>query len=187
MNTIRDLYCVYFSLLQRNTIQRSKTTVDARKKPRVQGGQSDTVGRKSFRRGSGKSTTTAAPPPRTRVFSSRPSSRTFSRPKASEEEKEEQRSVDRRSYDSTSSVDEEGSSEGGNAVRAASKNGRPGSKSKRRPSKDRSSRNRTKQTGNNDSSEGSLSNRLTTPEPPTTPDPGTGKLAAILLENSKNC
>ncbi|XP_043513827.1 flocculation protein FLO11-like isoform X2 [Frieseomelitta varia] len=156
-----------------NIIQRSKTTVDNRKKPRVHGVQGDTAGRKSFRRGSGKSTTTAAPPPRTRVFSPRPSYRTFSRPKASEEEKEEERSVDRRSYDSTSSVDEEGSSEGGNAVRAASKNGRPGSKSKRRPSKDRSSRNRTKQIGNNDSSEGSLSNRLTTPEPPTTPDPGT--------------
>ncbi|KOX79324.1 Acidic mammalian chitinase, partial [Melipona quadrifasciata] len=160
-----------------NTVQRSKTTVDTRKKHRVPGVQSDAAGRKSSRRGSGKSTSTAAPPPRTRVFSPRPSYRTFSRPKASEEEKEEQRSVDRRSYDSTSSVDEEENSEGGNAVRAASKNGRPGSKSKRRPSKDRSqsslNRNRTKQIGNNESSEGSLSNRLTTPEPPTTPDPGT--------------
>ncbi|XP_024222258.1 mucin-4 [Bombus impatiens] len=155
-----------------NTVQKSKT-VDNRKKPRAQGVQSNTVRRKGGRR----STTTAAPAPKIRASSSRPKYRTFSRPKTSEEEEEDQR-VDRRSYDSSS--DEEDSSERGNTVKTANKNERPSNKNKRRSSKDRSSSNRNrrkqarrKEETNSNSNERSLSNKLTTPEPPTTPDPGT--------------
>ncbi|XP_076757244.1 uncharacterized protein LOC143427196 [Xylocopa sonorina] len=155
-----------------NTVQKSKTA-DHRKKPRTQGGQSNAIGRKVV--GSRRSTTTAAPVTKKRVFSSRPKHRTLSRPRVSDEEEEEEREVGRRSYDSSS--DEEESSEGGNAVRTADKNERASSKNRNRPKARSNARSRRKparrRDERNDSGEESLSNRLTTPEPPTTPDPGT--------------
>ncbi|XP_043252513.1 serine-rich adhesin for platelets [Colletes gigas] len=156
-----------------NTVQKSKT-LDNRKKTRVSGVQSNTVGRKQGT--NRRSTTTAASATRKRVTSSpRPKFRTFARPKASVEE-EEEKEVDRRSYDPSS--DEEEEEDGGNAVRTADKSNRSREKSKSRPKRPSSGRNRRKQNrhkggGNNDSGQESLSNKLTTPEPPTTPDPGT--------------
>ncbi|CAK9798745.1 Acidic mammalian chitinase [Anthophora quadrimaculata] len=167
-----------------NSIQKSKTP-DSRKKPRAQGvHQGNTIGRKPGSNAR-RSTTTAAPVSKKRVSTSRPRYRTFSRPKPNdneeekeeeeEDEEEEEQQVDRRSYEPSS--DEEENSDGGNAVRTAEKNDRPSNKDKSR-SKNRlnSNRNRRKQVRRkeeNKSGEGSLSNKLTTPEPPTTPDPGT--------------
>ncbi|XP_076634201.1 uncharacterized protein LOC143348167 isoform X2 [Colletes latitarsis] len=156
-----------------NTVQKSKT-LDNRKKTRVSGVQSNTVGRKQGT--NRRSTTTAASATRKRVTSSpRPKFRTFARPKASVEE-EEEKEVDRRSYDPSS--DEEEEDDGGNAVRTVDKSNRSREKSKSRSKRPSSGRNRRKQNrhkggGNNDSGQESLSNKLTTPEPPTTPDPGT--------------
>ncbi|KZC14844.1 Acidic mammalian chitinase [Dufourea novaeangliae] len=104
-----------------------------------------------------------------------PKFRTFARPKASREEEEEDKEVERRSYDQSSNEDDD--SDGGNAVRTPEKNDR--SREKSRPKqRSSSSRNRRKQTRrkgaeNSESEEEPSSNKLTTPEPPTTPDPGT--------------
>ncbi|CAL7941012.1 unnamed protein product [Xylocopa violacea] len=156
-----------------NTVQKAKTA-DSRKKPRTQGAQSNAIGRKVIGSSSRRSTTTAAPVTKKRVFSSRPKHRTLSRPRVNDEEEEEEREVGRRSYDAS---DEEENSEGGNAVRTADKNERPSSKNRNRPKGRLNTRNRRKparrKDEKNDSGEESLSNKLTTPEPPTTPDPGT--------------
>nr|XP_012154014.1 PREDICTED: nuclear pore complex protein DDB_G0274915 isoform X2 [Megachile rotundata] len=143
-------------LTDSTTVQ--KTQVESRKRTRTEGFQSNTI-----RKGtSSRRTTTAAPVKR--VSSPRPKYRTFSRNKSQEDEEE----IDRRSYEPDS---EEEESERGNAVRNESKN---------RPKIRNPGRNRRKQTrrkeGNKEGSkesEESLSNKLTTPEPPTTPDPGT--------------
>lgn len=175
----------------RNIVQKSKP-IESRKKSRVQGARSDTERRKNGGRGG----TTATPVSKNRVStSSRPRYRTFTRPRANEQDEEEER-VDRRSYDSTSEdeerEEEEENSERGNAVNGANKRERSRERKKNRGAKNRSSssRNRRKQVrrkeeGNNglDSKEDSLSNKLTTPEPPTTPDPGTGRyLKRIILQ-----
>lgn len=169
----------------RDTVRKSKP-VEGRKKSRIQGTRSDTERRKNGGRGG----TTATPVSRNRVpTSSRPRYRTFTRPRANEQDEEGGGRVDRRSYDSSSEdeekqgrEEEEENSERGNAVNAANKRerSRDGKKSSR-GAKNRSSKNRRKQVrrkeeGDNglDSKE-SLSNKLTTPEPPTTPDPGTGR------------
>ncbi|XP_043798177.1 mucin-12 isoform X3 [Apis laboriosa] len=164
-----------------NTVGKSKP-VEGRKKSRVQGTRSDTERRKNGGRGG----TTATPVSKNRIptSSSRPRYRTFTRPRASEQDEEEGR-VDRRSYDPTSEdeekqerEEEEENSERGNAVNGANKRERSRDRKKSRGAKNRSSssRNRRKQIRRKedlDSKEESLSNKLTTPEPPTTPDPGT--------------
>ncbi|XP_017764773.1 PREDICTED: uncharacterized protein LOC108554119 [Eufriesea mexicana] len=157
-----------------NAVQKSKAT-DSRKKIRVHGAQSNTVARRT---GSNvrRSTTTAAPVSKNRISSSRPKYRTISRSRASEEDEEDEQ-IDRQFYDSSSN--EEENSERGNVVRSINENERTRNRNKSRP-KGRSSSNRNrrkpirrKEQTNDDSKEESLSNRLTTPEPPTTPDPGT--------------
>lgn len=126
-----------------------------------------------------RSTTTTAPVTRKRVSTPRPKFRTFSRPKASREEDDDDREVDRRSYSPSSEEDED--EDGGNTVKIVEKSVRSREKGKSRP-KDRATtnRNRRKQPrrkeNRNDSQEEPLSNKLTTPEPPTTPDPGSGRL-----------
>ncbi|XP_076290346.1 uncharacterized protein LOC143213900 isoform X3 [Lasioglossum baleicum] len=158
-----------------NAVQKSQSG-DNRKKTRLPTVPSNSGGR---RQGSGsrRSTTTAAPITKKRVTSPRPKFRTYARPKASREEDEEDQDVYRRSYSQSSS--EEDDSDKGNAVKAE-KNDRSREKGKSRPKNQSigsSSRNRRKQTRRkqkkNESEEESLSNQLTTPEPPTTPDPGT--------------
>nr|XP_031835642.1 mucin-5AC-like [Nomia melanderi] len=154
-----------------NSVQKTKTA-DSRKKTRTPTVQSNVVGRKH---GARRSTTTAAPITRKRASSPRPKFRTFTRSKASREEDDDDREVERRSYSPSSEEDED--SDGGNTVKIIEKSDRSREKGKSRP-KNRSSsnRNRRKQTrrkeNRNDSQEEPLSNKLTTPEPPTTPDPG---------------
>lgn len=178
----------------RDTVRKSKP-VEGRKKSRVQGTRSDTERRKNGGRGG----TTATPVSKNRIptSSSRPRYRTFTRPRASEQDEEEGR-VDRRSYDPTSEdeekqgrEEEEENSERGNAVNGANKRERSRDRKKSRGAKNRSSSNRNrrkqvrrKEEGNNglDSKEESLSNKLTTPEPPTTPDPGTGSYLKFILQ-----
>ncbi|XP_076670925.1 uncharacterized protein LOC143370135 [Andrena cerasifolii] len=162
------------ALLSKDTSagQRSKP-VNSRKKTRLPGVQSNTVGRK-LSSGGRRTTTTAAPATRKRVSTPRPKFRTFSRSKASDEEDDELE-VDRRSYEPSS--DEEEDSDRGNVVRSADNADRSRNKGKSRPKARPSTRHRNKLTRrkneNSADSDESLSNKLTTPEPPTTPDPGT--------------
>ncbi|XP_026668174.1 mucin-5AC [Ceratina calcarata] len=137
---------------------------ESRKKPRI---KSNAIGRKVI----GGRSTTVAPAPK-RITTAKPKFRnSFSRPRSSvEDEEEEEQRVDRRSYDQ-----EEADTQGGNAVRVTDKSERSGTKPKTRIGSNRNRRKqiRRKEEDKNESNEESLSNKLTTPEPPTTPDPGT--------------
>ncbi|EFN75798.1 Acidic mammalian chitinase [Harpegnathos saltator] len=154
----------------RNTIDKIKS-VDSRKKTRNQTGQSNSLSRK-FTSSSRRSTTTAAPTARKRVSSARTKYRTITRPKASYEEQED-REVSRRSYEPSSDEDIEGR----NTVRVTEKIERPKNRSRsktRSGSAGSSRRKQSRRKGQTKADDGeSLSNKLTTPEPPTTPDPGT--------------
>ncbi|KYN27929.1 Chitotriosidase-1, partial [Trachymyrmex cornetzi] len=151
----------------RNTIDKTKS-VDSRKKTRTQNTQSSTRKSNISNR---RSSTTSAPIISKRVSSSRPKYRTISQ--ASKEEQED-REVSRRSYDPSSDED----TEGRNTVRVTEKIERPKSQNR---SKTQSSaadritrRKHSRRKGQNKTeNEESISNKLTTPEPPTTPDPGT--------------
>ncbi|XP_050466044.1 serine-rich adhesin for platelets-like [Cataglyphis hispanica] len=150
----------------RNTIENTKS-VDSRKKIRTQGIQNARkLGTNSQR------STTSAPITR-RVSSSRPKYRHILKSKTSDAD-EEDREVSRRSYDPSSDED----TEGRNTVRVTEKIERPKNRNRsrtRNSSTDHSSRrkqSRRKEQNKTDEEEGSLSNKLTTPEPPTTPDPG---------------
>lgn len=170
--------------MYRSTIDKTKSTTDSRKKSRTQGTWSNSVTRKlstNGRRGS----TTSAPIASKRVSSSRPKYRTVSRPRTSNEE---DREVSRRSYDPSS--DEE--TESGNTVTVTEKVVRANNRNRSKTSSNSADRNsRRKQSRRKgpvkaDEDQQSLSNRLTTPEPPTTPDPGTGKLSNdTTIERSK--
>lgn len=156
-------------LLRRNTIENTKS-VDSRKKIRNQGIQNARkLGTNSQR------STTSAPITSRRVSSSRPKYRNILKSKTSDAD-EEDREVSRRSYDPS---DED--TEGRNTVRVTEKVERPKNRNRsrtRNSSTDHSSRrkqSRRKEQNKTDEEEGSLSNKLTTPEPPTTPDPGSGK------------
>jgi len=154
----------------RSTNDKTKST-DSRKKNRT---SSNAVIRKlntsDHRRGS---TGTSPAITSKRVSSSRPKYRTISRSRTSNEEQE----VSRRSYDPPSGED----TESGNTVRVTEKIERPKNRNRsktRSSSVDRNSRrkqSRRKGQTKTDREEESLSNKLTTPEPPTTPDPGSGK------------
>ncbi|XP_011867182.1 PREDICTED: mucin-4-like [Vollenhovia emeryi] len=148
----------------RNTIDKTKS-VDNRKKTRTQSNARKSSA--SSRRGS----TTSAPITSKRVSSSRPKYRVISQ--ASKEEQED-REVSRRSYDPSSDED----TEGRNTVRVTEKIERPKNRSRnktRSGATDRSTRRKqSRRKGQSKTGEDeSLSNKLTTPEPPTTPDPGT--------------
>ncbi|KAG5346619.1 CHIT1 protein, partial [Acromyrmex charruanus] len=151
----------------RNTIDKTKS-VDSRKKTRTQNTQSST--RKSII--SNRRSTTSAPIISKRVSSSRPKYRTISQ--ASKEEQED-REVSRRSYDPSSDED----TEGRNTVRVTEKTERPKSHHRSKTQSgaaDRTTRRKhSRRKGQNKTGENeeSISNKLTTPEPPTTPDPGT--------------
>lgn len=153
----------------RNTIENTKS-VESRKKIRTQGIQSNA------RKYSQRSSTTSAPITSRRASSSRLKYRNISKSKTNDED-EEDRDVARRSYDP--SPDEE--IEGRNSVRVTEKTERPKNRnrSKTRSSDHTSRRKQSRRKGQSktDEDEESLSNKLTTPEPPTTPDPGTGKFS----------
>ncbi|KYM85390.1 Chitotriosidase-1 [Atta colombica] len=150
----------------RNTIDKTKS-VDNRKKTRTQNTQSSTRKSSISNR---RSSTTSAPIISKRVSSSRPKYRTISQ--ASKEEQED-REVSRRSYDPLSDED----TEGRNTVRVTEKTERPKNQNRSKTqSADRTTRRKhSRRKGQNKigENEESLSNKLTTPEPPTTPDPGT--------------
>ncbi|XP_046825327.1 mucin-5AC-like isoform X3 [Vespa crabro] len=158
----------------RNVAQKPKSS-DSRKKLRGQGTPNNSIRRKvnsNVRR-----STTSAPVTRKQVTTSRTKYRTIARTRFSEEE--EDREVERRSYD-PSSIEEK--NESGNAVRSSDKNKRKRSRN-RSNNRNRSSTGRRRKPIRNDENDEndrdsttvgeSLSNKLTTPEPPTTPDPGT--------------
>ncbi|XP_018345054.1 PREDICTED: serine-rich adhesin for platelets-like [Trachymyrmex septentrionalis] len=150
----------------RNIIDKAKS--DSRKKNRIQNTQSSRKSSISNRR----SSTTSAPIISKRVSSSRPKYRTISQ--ASKEEQED-REVSRRSYDPSSDED----AEGRNTVRVTEKTERPKSQNRSKTQSgaaDRTTRRkhfRRKGQNRTGENEESISNKLTTPEPPTTPDPGT--------------
>ncbi|CAL1684975.1 unnamed protein product [Lasius platythorax] len=155
----------------RNTIDNTKS-VDSRKKIRTQGIQSNA---RKLGTNSQRSSTTSAPIANRRVPSSRPRYRNISKSKTSDGD-EEDREVSRRSYDPSSDNEDV---EGRNTVRVTEKIERPKnrnrSKTRNGSTADHSSRrkqSRRKGQSKTDEDEGSLSNKLTTPEPPTTPDPG---------------
>lgn len=170
-NTIKKIY--------RSTVDKTKSA-DSRKKGRTQEASSSTFSRKFGTNGSTvrRGSTTSVPITSKRVSSSRPKYRTVSRPKTSNEEQED-REVSRRSYDPSSDEDV---GESGDTVRVTEKIERPKNRNRGKTqslsSADRNTRRkqsrRKGQTKTNEG-EGSLSNKLTTPEPPTTPDPGTGE------------
>nr|XP_050857845.1 mucin-5AC-like isoform X1 [Vespula vulgaris] len=159
----------------RNVAQKPKSSDSARKKLRGQGTPNNSVRRKvnsNVRR-----STTAAPVTRKQVTTSRTKYRTIARTRFSEEE--EDREVERRSYD-PSSIEEK--NESGNAVRSSDKNKRKRSRNRNKTQNRSSTGRRRKPIRNDETDENdrdsttvaeSLSNKLTTPEPPTTPDPGT--------------
>lgn len=160
----------------RNTIDNTKS-VDSRKKIRTQGVQSNA---RKLGTNSQRSSTTSAPIANRRVPSSRPRYRNISKSKTSDGD-EEDREVSRRSYDPSSDNEDV---EGRNTVRVTEKIERPKnrnrSKTRNSSTADHSSRrkqSRRKGQNKTDEDEGSLSNKLTTPEPPTTPDPGSGKFS----------
>ncbi|KAG5308785.1 CHIT1 protein, partial [Acromyrmex insinuator] len=144
-------------------------SVDNRKKIRTQNTQSSTRKSSISNR---RSSTTSAPIISKRVSSSRPKYRTISQ--ASKEEQED-REVSRRSYDPSSDED----TEGRNTVRVTEKTERPKSQNRSKTQSgaaDRTTRRKhSRRKGQNKAGENeeSISNKLTTPEPPTTPDPGT--------------
>ncbi|KAL0110455.1 hypothetical protein PUN28_013813 [Cardiocondyla obscurior] len=152
----------------RGTTDKTKS-VDSRKKIRTQSSQSNTRKSSTSNR---RSSTTSPPITSKRVSSSRPKYRTISQ--ASKEEQED-REVLRRSYDPSSNDD----SEGRNTVTVTEKIERPKNRNRvKTQSSTTNSGTRRKQSrrkGQNKTNESqeSLSNKLTTPEPPTTPDPGT--------------
>ncbi|KAG5320367.1 CHIT1 protein, partial [Pseudoatta argentina] len=154
-------------LTDRNTIDKTKS-VDSRKKTRTQNTQSST--RKSII--SNRRSTTSAPIISKRVSSSRPKYRTISQAST---EGQEDREVSRRSYDPSSDED----TEGRNTVRVTEKTERPKSHHRSKTQSgaaDRTTRRKhSRRKGQNKTGENeeSISNKLTTPEPPTTPDPGT--------------
>ncbi|XP_072745490.1 uncharacterized protein [Anoplolepis gracilipes] len=154
----------------RNTIENTKS-VDSRKKIRSQGIQSSS---RKLGTNSKRSSTTSAPITNRRAPSSRPKYRNISKSKPSDED-EEDREVARRSYDPSSDEDIEGK----NTLRVREKTERPKnrnrSKTRNSPTDHSSRRKQSRRKGQNktDEDQGSLSNKLTTPEPPTTPDPGT--------------
>ncbi|KYM94104.1 Chitotriosidase-1, partial [Cyphomyrmex costatus] len=151
----------------RNTIDKTKS-VDSRKKIRTQNTQSSSRKSSTSNR---RSSTTSTPIVSKRVSSSRPKYRTISQ--VSKEEQED-REVSRRSYDPSSDEDTEGHR---NTVRVTEKTERSKSQNRSKTTaanrsnhRKHFSRKEQSKTGEN---EESLSNKLTTPEPPTTPDPGT--------------
>ncbi|XP_067211675.1 uncharacterized protein [Linepithema humile] len=157
----------------RNTIDKTKS-IDSRKKTRTrtQGAQSNAVARKSSTN-SRRSSTTSAPISTKRVPSSRPKYRTASRTKTSDEDQED-REVSRRSYDPSTDEDTEGK----NTVRITEKTEQPKNRNRSKTRSGSTNRNsprkqsRRKGQSKTGEDEESLSNKLTTPEPPTTPDPG---------------
>ncbi|XP_029171888.1 mucin-5AC-like [Nylanderia fulva] len=159
------------TLLRDNSrnIENTKS-VDNRKKTRTQGVQSNA---RKFGTNSQRSSTTSAPITNRRVSSSRPKNRNISKSKTSVDE--DDREVSRRSYDPSSDIED---AEGRNTVRVTEKTERPKNRNRsktRNSSTDHNSRrkqSRRKDQSKTDKDEGSLSNKLTTPEPPTTPDPG---------------
>ncbi|XP_034175327.2 uncharacterized protein LOC117602013 [Osmia lignaria lignaria] len=146
------------ALLTDSTNVNQKSQNVDRKRTRTEGVQSNSIGKKSS--GARRSTTTAAPAVKKRVSPSRPKYRTLSRNKSQHEEEEDQE-VDRRSYDHSSEEEEDNSES------------KSRHKNRSNPNRNRRKQTRRKEDSKTDSSEESLSNKLTTPEPPTTPDPGT--------------
>ncbi|KAK2580930.1 hypothetical protein KPH14_005997 [Odynerus spinipes] len=163
----------------RSTEHKPKHSI-TRKKPRGQNTQSNTVTRRKIGSSNRRSTTTSAPVTRKPVSSSKPKYRTVSRPRFSEEEEEEEedRELDRRSYD-PASVEERNendsrvkNSDKDNRKRLRNRNkarGQSSNSRRRKPSRNEE----TKENDTDVATEESLGNKLTTPEPPTTPDPGT--------------
>ncbi|XP_026671885.1 uncharacterized protein LOC108627949 [Ceratina calcarata] len=149
-----------------STSNAKTSSEESRKKQRI---KNNAIGRKVI---GGHSTTVASAPKR--IITAKPKFRnSFSRPRPGVEDEEEEQRVDRPSYNQ-----EEADTQGGNAVRATDKSETSDGKGARPKTRIGSNRNRGKQIprkeeDKNESSEESLRNILTTPEPPTTPDPGT--------------
>lgn len=170
---------ISYIIFRRNVAQKPKSS-ESRKKLRGQGTPNNSLRRKvnsNVRR-----STTSAPVTRKQVTTSRTKYRTIARTRFSEEE--DDREVERRSYDPSSAEEK---NESGNAVRSTDKNKRKRSRN-RSNTRNRSPTGKRKKPIRNDENDEndenvkdttnpvgeSLSNKLTTPEPPTTPDPGTG-------------